>query len=507
MIPSNRLRIVLAASEAVPWFKTGGLADVTTALARALDQQGHDVTVIVPDYATIRSGRDDLLPNVTSTGIRFAVNINGETVPGTVRWATLPESGVKVLLLAQNRYFNRSQLYMEDGVGYEDNCERFCFFSRAVMEVCSQMVLRPDIIHCNDWQTGLIPALLHSQFAGRPGFENAASVVTIHNMSFQGQFWHFDMPLTGMDWRYFSMHHMEHQGHLNLLKTGIAMADQITTVSPTYAREICTPEGGCGLDGLLRHRRSDLTGILNGIDQTVWNPETDPHLCSRFSAATPQPGKSDCKEYLQKEMGLPVRRDVPLFGVVSRISDQKGFDLIVEVSGRMLFQDLQLVILGTGDPRYETQLRQLSERFSSRVAVVIGFDDSLAHQVEAGSDVFLMPSRFEPCGLNQMYSLRYGTVPVVRRVGGLADSVTDANDETLADGSATGFVFDDYCSTRLAETIERAVTTFRQPTVWKKIVAAGMSRDWSWSRSARQYVDVYHEALERRHGRGKDGRR
>ncbi|MCH2201531.1 MAG: glycogen synthase GlgA [Fuerstiella sp.] len=506
MIPFNRLRIVLAVSEAVPWFKTGGLADVTTALARALDKQGHDVTIILPDYAAVRGSRSSLLPEVTNTGIRFSVNMVGETVEGAVRWAKLPESRVKVLLLAQGRYFNRPQLYMEDGVGYEDNCERFCFFSRAVLEICSQMVLRPDILHCNDWQTALIPALLHSQFADRPGFENAASVMTIHNMSFQGQFWHLDMPLTSMDWQYFSMHHMEHHGDLNLLKTGIAMADQVTTVSPTYAKEICTPEGGCGLDGLLRHRRSDLTGILNGIDQTIWNPNTDRHLSAHFSAGKPQPGKSVCKEHIQQRMNLPVRSDVPLFGMVSRISDQKGFDLIVEASDRILSQDLQFVILGTGDLRYEDQLRRLAERFRSRVAVVIGFDDSLAHQIEAGSDVFLMPSRFEPCGLNQMYSQRYGTVPVVRRVGGLADSVTDTDEETLADRSATGFVFGEYCSVRLAETIERALTTFRQPAVWKQIVHAGMSSDWSWSRSAKRYVEVYHQALERRHERDKDGR-
>jgi len=506
MIPSNRLRIVLVASEAVPWFKTGGLADVATALSRALDADGHDVTMILPDYATLRSDRQSQLPEVAETGVRVDVNMNGDVVAGSIRWAPLPDSGVKVLLVAQDRYFNRSQLYMENGNGYADNCERFCFFSQAVMQICQQMVLRPDILHCNDWQTSLIPALLHSQYSGRPGFENAASVVTIHNMAFQGQFWHLDMSLTGMEWRYFSMHHMEHQGQLNLLKTGIAMADQVTTVSPTYAAEICTTEGGCGLDGLLRHRARDLTGILNGIDDTVWNPETDRHLIDHFTVDSRGIGKSACKQHLQERMGLPVHEDVPLLGMVSRISDQKGFDLIAEAAERILLQDLQLVFLGTGDPTYEQLLQRLAEQNPSRIAVMVGFDDSLAHQIEAGSDMFLMPSRFEPCGLNQMYSLRYGTVPVVRRVGGLADSVTDTNQETLASNTATGFVFNDYCSVQLAETIERAVTVYRQPSEWDQIVRTGMAIDWSWIRSAHRYVEVYRTAIERRHERARDGR-
>ena len=507
MIPSNRLRIVLAASEAVPWFKTGGLADVATALARALDADGHDVTMILPDYVSVRNKAGDALPDVTDTGVRFTVDMNGNAIGGSVRRTALQDSKVKVLLVAQDHYFSRPQLYMENGEGYADNCERYCFFSRAVMEICNQMVLRPDILHCNDWQTSLIPALLNTQFADKPGFENTASVVTIHNMAFQGQFWHLDMALTGIEERYFSMHHMAHNGQLNLLKAGIAMADQITTVSPTYAAEICSTEGGCGLDGLLRHRESDLTGILNGIDQSVWNPETDRHLDTHYTAASPQPGKASCKEALQKRMELPIRKDVPLFGMVSRISDQKGFDLLAEATDRILSQELQIVFLGTGDPGYEAELKSIASEYSSRVGLVIGFDDRLAHQIEAGSDAFLMPSRFEPCGLNQMYSLRYGTVPVVRRVGGLADSVVDVNHETLADQSATGFVFNDYNSSQLAETIERTVATYRQPLVWEQIVRAGMAIDWSWNRSAQRYVEVYHKASESRHKRAKDGRR
>ncbi|MCP4170322.1 MAG: glycogen synthase GlgA [Fuerstiella sp.] len=506
MLTSDRLRIVLAASEAVPFSKTGGLADVSMALARALDALGHSVTVIVPDYRQLRLAKQDQLPVVTDSGLRFSISMHGRYVTGGVNWTFLPETGIKVLLISQSDYFDRPQLYMEDGQGYQDNCARFCFFSRAVLEVCQQMVLRPDIIHCNDWQTGLIPALLHSQFAGRPAFENAASVMTLHNMAFQGRYWQPDMLLTGMDARYFNMHHMESWGDLNLLKTGISFADQITTVSPTYAQEVCTPEGGEGLDTLLSYRSDDLVGILNGIDTSIWNPASDAHLPAVYSAKEIQPGKGVCKSALQERMGLPQRDRAPLFGMVSRMSDQKGFDLVAECASRLLIDDIQIAFLGTGDPRYEDYLQHLAIENPSRVAVSIGFDEGLAHQIEAGADCFLMPSRFEPCGLNQMYSLRYGTLPIVRRIGGLADSVVDVQSESLRTGVATGFVFDDYTSPQLAETVERAVELYRQPNVWEQVMKNGMSADWSWQNSARRYVETYRRALERRHDRGADNR-
>ncbi|MEZ6132457.1 MAG: glycogen synthase GlgA [Planctomycetaceae bacterium] len=503
----DKLRIVLAASEAVPFSKTGGLADVSMALAKALNANGHDVTIIIPDYRQQRFARKDHLPEVSDTGLRFTLSINSRYVNGGVNWTMLPGTDVKVLLVTQADYFDRKQLYMEDGQGYPDNCERFCFFSQAVMEVCQQMLLRPDILHCNDWQTGLIPALLNARYASLPGFENTASVMTLHNMAYQGRFWHLDMALTSLPWRYFNMYQMEMWGDLNLLKTGIAFADQITTVSPTYADEICTPEGGEGLDTMLRHRRSDLIGILNGIDVDIWDPESDPLIPAHFSATNVQPGKSRCKAELQRRMGLPERDRIPLFGMVSRMSDQKGFDLLNECAERLLLQDIQMVFLGTGDPRFEIWLQSLMTEYPTKVAVMVGFDESLAHQIEAGADAFLMPSRFEPCGLNQMYSLRYGTVPVVQRVGGLADSVVNTNESTLRDGTATGFVFDNYDSRSLAETVERAIDCYRHPDVWKQIMAQGMKRDWSWDRSAHYYVETYRRALERRHDRELDGRR
>ena len=506
MLCSDKLRVVLAASEAVPFSKTGGLADVSTALAKALDAMGHDVTLIIPDYRVLRLARQEHLPVVTDTGLRFGLSINGKYVTAGVNWTVLPGSGVKALMISQAEYFYRPQLYMEEGKGYLDNCERFSFFSRAVLTICQQMVLRPDIIHCNDWQTGLIPALLHTIYAGRPGFENAASVMTLHNMAYQGRFWHLDMPLTGMEWKYFNLNHMEMWGDVNLLKTGISFADQITTVSPTYAREICTREGGEGLDGLLSYRGHDLTGILNGIDADVWNPASDPLIPAHYSVNDITTGKSICKSRLQQRVGLPGRDDVPVFGMVSRMSDQKGFDLLASCAARLLAHDIQMVFLGTGEPRYESYLKHLAAHHPSKVAIYVGFDESLAHQIEAGSDAFLMPSRFEPCGLNQMYSLRYGTLPIVRRVGGLADSVVDTNKTTMANRTATGFVFDSYDATSLAETVERAIDLFHQAEDWRQVMVNGMSLDWSWENSAKNYIDVYQRALERRHQRGIDGR-
>ena len=498
--PRESLRVIIAASEAVPFSKTGGLADVAGALAKSLDQLGHDVTLFLPDYYPLRQNKPSL-PPIADTGLRFSVPMNGRVVPGTLNWTTLPDSNVRVLLVRQPEYFDRRQLYQELGHAYVDNCERFAYFSRAVLEISRQMILRPDVIHCNDWQTGIINGLLQTQYNGRPGFERTASVMTLHNMAYQGRFWHFDMPLTGMDWKHFNHNQMEAWGDLNLLKTGIAFADQITTVSPTYATEICTPEGGYGLEGLLSYRRDDLVGILNGIDDDVWNPETDQYLPAHYSISTIADGKPQCKAQLQRRMLLEERPDVPILGMVSRMADQKGFDLITGAAERILAQDLQLVFLGTGDPFYEGQLRELAGRYPGKVAAEIGFDESLAHQIEAGADMFLMPSRFEPCGLNQMYSLRYGTVPIVRKVGGLADSVENFESESESLQSATGFVFVDYSKELLAETIEKAVSYYRMPDVWKQIVQNGMSRDWSWNRSAQEYVAVYRKAMERRQRR------
>lgn len=486
------MRIVLASSEAVPYSKTGGLADVTSALAKALAAAGHTVTLIVPHYPQLQkaNGKKPLAP----TGQTLQVWMNGRHVDGSLYWGTLPGSDVTVLFVDQPDYFDRPKLYGDENGDYPDNAARFCFFSRAVMEACRSLVLRPDVIHANDWQTGLIPALLEADYRSQPGFERTSSVFTIHNLAYQGHFWHWDMNLTGLDWKYFNANQMEHWGGLNLLKTGITMADMVTTVSPTYAWEITTPLGGMGLDGVLSSRIRDLVGILNGIDPDEWNPATDKHLPANFDAKTVFEVKPRCKAALQQELGLPVRGDVPLFGMVSRMADQKGFDLIATAAEQMMGLDAQFCFLGSGDPRYESLVRHLANSHHGKVAAVVGFDEGLAHRIEAGSDAFLMPSRFEPCGLNQMYSLAYGTVPIVRTVGGLKDTVVDAGPKNLFLNTATGFRFDDYDANGLLWAVRRATEMYGKKNLWQQLMRTGMSQDFSWAKSAKRYEEVYRRA-------------
>ncbi len=402
------MRILLASSEAVPYAKTGGLADVASALSKALKEAGHEVTLILPYYPRQMAKTGGLAEAIYDTGATVDVPIRSDLVTGRLWESRLPDSDVRVLFVDCAEYFDREGLYGTEGRDYIDNCERFVFFSRAALLAAKNMNIRPEVIHANDWQTGLVPALLQIEERGKPPLGRTASVFTIHNMAFHGSFWHFDMPMTGLDWQYFNYHQMEFHGKLNLLKTGIVFADQITTVSPSYAHEIQTPDFGCGLDGVLAGRRAELTGILNGIDPGVWNPETDPNLPANFSAETWKDphGKPACKRGLQDEFHLPNRGDVPLFGMISRITEQKGFDLIRDKMHEFLKRDVQFCILGSGEPQIEAWLKNLAEDYPDRVAVRIGFDEGLAHRIEAGCDAFLMPSRFEPCGLNQMYSLR-----------------------------------------------------------------------------------------------------
>lgn len=496
------MRIVLASSEAVPFSKTGGLADVSSALAKALSAAGHTVTLVVPYYPQLQKQNGGV--PLATTGQPLTVWVGNKPVTGNVYWGELPGSDATVLFVDQPDYFDRPALYGDANGDYPDNCERFCFFSRAVMEACRTLVLRPDILHANDWQTALIPALLDAEYRSQPGFERTGSVFTIHNLAYQGHFWHWDFPLTGLDWRYFNLHQMEHWGGLNLLKTGITFADKVTTVSPTYAWEITTPLGGMGLDGVLAGRGDDLVGILNGIDLDEWNPATDAFLPANFDASNVFEIKPRCKEALQRELNLPTRADLPLFGMVSRMADQKGFDLIATASEQLLQLDAQFCFLGSGDPRYEGLVKHLANSAPDKVAAVIGFDNGLAHRIEAGSDAFLMPSRFEPCGLNQLYSLAYGTVPIVRAVGGLKDTVVDASPKNLFLGEATGFRFNDYDAASLLQAIHRAVDTFPKKNLWHQLVRTGMSQDFSWAKSAKQYEEIYRQA--RRGGEGGNGR-
>ncbi len=491
------MKILLASSEVVPFAKTGGLADVCGALPVELAKLGHEVSVIMPAYRRVRHCGQE----IADTGIRVEVPIGSHVVEGRYLRSHLPGSDVPVYLVEQARYFDRDELYREAGRDYKDNCERFVFFCRAVMESIRLFDLNIDLIHANDWQTGLLPAFQKIEYDNAPGYEQIATLLTIHNMAYQGQFWHWDMLLTGLDWKYFNWRQMEYYGDLNLLKSGIVFADSLNTVSPQYAAEIQQSPLGCGLEGVLSHRSNVLSGIINGVDYSVWNPASDPHLAATYTSSNWEQGKARCKAALQIELGLPDSPQVPLIGLVGRLADQKGFDLVAQVIKQwVLTTDAQWAILGTGESQYHTLFRELSAEYPSKVAAKLLFSDALAHRVEAGSDIFLMPSRYEPCGLNQLYSLKYGSVPVVHRTGGLADTISDASGENLANRRANGFVFDRYEMTALDLALDRACQAFlHEKPLWNQLVETGMTQDWSWAEKRTEVCRTVREHDRPRH--------
>lgn len=492
------MKIFFATSEAVPFAKTGGLGDVCGALPVELARLGHEVAVILPAYRQVHLCGQP----IERLGIDFIVPIGSKTVVGHLLRSSMPEMSVPVYLVEQNQYFDRDQLYSVDGKDYPDNCERFVFFSRAVLEAIRLLDLEVDLLHVNDWQTSLVSAYLKIEYQNVPRYQNIACLLTIHNLSYQGKFWHWDMLLTGLDWKYFNWRQMEFHGELNLLKTGIVFADAINTVSPRYAQEIQSSPLGCGLEGVLQHRRDVLTGILNGIDPQEWNPATDPHLPANYDVGNVFQVKPICKAALQKELGLPCEAAIPLVGMIGRLTQQKGFDLLLEVLPRWLQEsEVQWVILGMGQPEYHKALTALAERFPRKLVLRLEFSNPLAHRIEAGADMFLMPSRFEPCGLNQFYSLRYGCVPVVRFTGGLADTIV-AFKPQAPNIAATGFVFEDYSAMALNYALQQAVDTYHRPEVWRQLIETGMKQDWSWSRSAKEYVELYRKMIERRQNAG-----
>lgn len=492
------MRIVQVCSEAVPFAKTGGLADVGGALSKALSELGHEVTLILPLYSQFVAKCGVSLEPI---GEAFEVPLGDRQVRIQLQRTQMPGSRVDVVLVDHADFYNRGGLYQDPATkaDYGDNPERFITFSRAALEAIARLRMKPDVVQAHDWQTALVMVLLEAQFRQWvPDLRRTAAIMTLHNMAFQGAYSSEVMPLTGLGWEFYNWRQLECWGRLNLLKGGIIFADQICTVSPTYSREIQTAEFGHGLDGVLRDRSADLTGILNGIDPHEWSPSVDPHLPARYDINSFETGKAACKHALQERVQLPARSDVPLLGMVSRMSWQKGFDLIGVCASRLLERDVQVVFLGNGQPEYEDLCRHLASAHPNKVRAVIGYDEGLAHQIEAGSDMFLMPSKFEPCGLNQMYSMAYGTPPVVRATGGLADSVVGVTSETLADGTATGFSFRDHDPDQLWQQLDGALKLFADKPNWQRLQRSGMSRDWSWSRSAREYVALYEKALARR---------
>jgi starch synthase len=486
------LRVVIVAPEVVPFAKTGGLADVTGALPVALARLGHQVSVIMPRYPTVeRAVRS--LENVQPS---LAVPMGPRTEYGAV-WSTKLAPNIPVYFIQHQGYFQRDALYTIADGDYPDNAQRFAFFAKAALETCRALNLQPDILHCHDWQSALIPAYLKTVLQDDADFASIGSLLTIHNIAYQGLFPPEVMEFLQLPPQTYSPDGIEFYGRVNYLKAGIVYADLINTVSRRYSLEIQTAEFGSGLDGILRFRGQDVYGILNGIDDREWNPARDRLLAARYTA-TNLAGKQLCKRDLLETFGLSREwMNAPIVGMISRLVDQKGFDLIESAIHRMLALDLGLVVLGMGEARYEASLRQIRERYAGKMGVSIGFDNTLAHKIEAGSDIFLMPSRFEPCGLNQMYSLRYGTVPVVRSTGGLDDTV-EAYDP--ASGGGNGFKFEAYNAEALLAALQRALTIYRDRAAWESLMRRGMQADFSWAKSAQAYSDLYATALAKRRG-------
>jgi starch synthase len=484
------LKVLFVASEVAPFAKTGGLGDVLGALPKALRRRGVDARVVMPLYAGIDWHALERLEGPLDVPMWWG------SARGAVRLGYLPGSEVPVYFLEYHRYFDRPYVYGPPGEGYGDNLERFTFLSRGALEVAKALKFLPDVLHANDWQTALAPVYVNTVEWAQP-LHGTATVFTIHNLAHQGVEDGGAMFITGLGHGHYHAGEFEHFGTMNLMKAALRHANVLSTVSPTYAREIQTGPYGFGLDGILRERRGDLFGILNGIDVDEWNPATDRHLPERFSTDRME-GKDACKAALQHEAGMPADPHVPLFAVVSRLVSQKGLDVLAHCLERVLSWHVQFVLLGVGDREGEHFFHSVSARHRDKFKAWIGFDNALAHRIEAGADFFVMPSRFEPCGLNQMYSLRYGTLPIVRATGGLVDTVQSYHEQS---GDGTGFVFADLAPDALASTIGWALSTwYDRPHHVAAMRKRAMEQDFSWDRAAASYERLYLEAYQRRRG-------
>lgn len=484
------MKILHVAAELFPLLSTGGLAEVVSALPKALHARGHDVRVAIPCYKSVPEEQQ---------GERIGYcegRVDGRAVGGALRMSRIPDTEVPVYLIEHEGYFGREHPYGHDTGEYGDNAERYSFFCQALLDGLTRHGLIPDVLNCHDWHAAPVPVFLRTTYVKHDVWKRVPVVYTIHNLNFQGRFGANQLPFTGMDPGLFNVGCLEYYGDINLMKGAIRLADKLNTVSPRYAREIQTIDYGAGLDGVLRDRACDLSGILNGIDYTAWNPTKDPYTAEPFSCENLN-GKAACKEDLQKSFNLPVQ-DVPLFGVVSRLSWQKGIDLILDAFERTKGKPFQLVLLGTGDTSIENQLISAAQRHPDKVAVTLRYDTALAHKVIAGSDFFLMPSRYEPCGLSQMYSFAYGTIPIVRRTGGLADSVRDVSRVHLRKGTATGISFVPMTSQALARAMERAFDIYADGPLLRAIRLACMREDFSWNRASHSYEALYRSAIRAR---------
>jgi len=478
------MRVLLATSEVAPFSKTGGLADVTGKLPLELARLGVEIKIVTPLHRSVRDGKFGLEKLKESVKVKMGSHAFRNTV---FRKTIAP--GLSVYFIRHDPFYDRGQLYGTSKGDYPDNAERYIFLNRAALSLCEQIGFTPDIIHCHDWQTGLIPAALKSPQGNHPSFRHTRSVFTIHNLAYQGAFSPEYLPLSGLPQEFYSMEGMEFYGRMNFLKSGIVYADKVTTVSPRYAEEILSPEFGYGLDGVLRSRKDGVTGILNGVDYSDWDPKTDPHIAARFMPGD-LTGKTACKQDAAKIFGLTGSRDTPLIGMITRLADQKGLDLMVEAVDGIIAEGASLMVLGRGDEKYERLLLGIARRHPGRIGVKIAFDPVLSHKIEAGADLFLMPSLYEPCGLNQMYSLKYGTIPIVRATGGLDDTVQHFD---RLSGEGTGFKFAEYCSSALLEAVREAVSVYADKNPWSRLIRNAMQADFSWRKTAPAYIRLYQD--------------
>ena len=486
------MNILFASSEAHPLIKTGGLADVAGSLPRAIRNLRHDIRLIIPAYQSV-------LKNAEKFSLVAHLELEGVEHPVRILAGRLPGSAVRVYLVDSPKHFDRpgNPYIMEQGGVWPDNAERFTTFCRAIEALAldtAGLDWQPDIVHCNDWQTGLVPPLLE-RHGNAP-----ATIFTIHNLAYQGLFDWKEFNALELPADFWTTEAMEFHNQFSFIKGGLVFADWITTVSPTYAQEIQTSEYGYGLEGLISHRADNLTGIVNGVDYAVWNPARDPQIPVPYTARS-LTHKLENKLALQEHFALPANKKTPVFAVISRLVEQKGIDLVMDIIPDLVEQQAQLVVLGSGDAKLEAAIRDAVTAYPQHVAAHIGYNEALSHHIEAGADFFLMPSRFEPCGLNQIYSQRYGTVPIVRHTGGLADTVIDTTDETLEAKTATGFSFDEASATALGKAVARALGYYHQPAIWQQLVCTGMKQDFSWKRSAQHYLELYRTVMARRVGK------
>jgi starch synthase len=482
------MKILLASSEVHPFSKTGGLADMVGALGRALVNAGHEAIVVTPLYRGIK----EKYPALRRVDWKFDLPLGARQAQGGL-WELNRHGEAKIYFIEHSGYFDRKGIYLENNISYPDNAERFIFFSKCVTHLARYLPWRADVVHVHDWQVGVVPALILQQ--NREGWGTAPpTVLTIHNLAYQGVFPAEAFTLTNLPPEFFGVDGvgLEFYGLLNCLKGGIVFADKITTVSPRYAREITTEELGCGLDGVLRQQAAKLTGILNGVDYNEWNTTKNPYLFKPYTVAR-MTGKRNNKLELQRQVALPVDDKIPLFGNISRLAEQKGVDIQLGALEEMLNSNIQFVQLGSGSPEFERGYRDLAARYPRKVSVQFGYNENLSHRIEAGCDFFLMPSRFEPCGLNQMYSLRYGTIPIVRATGGLDDSVTDYGQNP---DEANGVKFYEYTSRALAKAIRKALAIYERPDLLRQFRRNAMQADFSWSKTVGEYVQVYRQSAK-----------